>query len=457
MKKSILTIALAAMMLVAFTACEQQVPNVLPDDVNYITIVQTEDAVEGKAFDPSLFNVMVYSSNPNVAPVTVSGKGYVSLSDTSATTFAAGQKVNATYAGKTASPLAVSVAEVLDVKVEGFPESVVQNAAMLKTSTLTASVTLSNGTELELGADDYTIWYDVSAAVTGEDEEGTPVTAKVFFDIENTGTPVLSKTVANLKVTKDTSNDPKAIEKKEVDELSVKWTITGVDGKTRTENTNSITVYAGESVTYTLYGGIADDDTNRPLYEMKSGDYALSLDTLSNVIGKAFGANDITGKTIGTAPNTTTVQPYTATVNFVSDSPEDSNYEAGSVAPITLSVTVKDNIVSVPSGSWIWDSNGDGKADEIQAATAFSITTPAYITKTVKSVGGEDVKLVAATIKDRSSWTDKEVVAGSEIKVTFLWEVNSTDKGSYPSTIKGEDTVTIKVAAATQPQPDTGA
>ena len=222
MKKSILTIALAAMMLVAFTACEQQVPNVLPDDVNYITIVQTEDAVEGKAFDPSLFNVMVYSSNPNVAPVTVSGKGYVSLTDSSAKTFAPEQKVTAVYAGKTASPLAVSVAEVLDVKVEGFPESVVQNAAMLKTSTLTASVTLSNGTELELGADDYTIWYNVSAAVTGEDEEGTPVTAKVFFDIENTGTPVLSKTVANLKVTRDTSTDPKAIEKKEVDELSVK-------------------------------------------------------------------------------------------------------------------------------------------------------------------------------------------------------------------------------------------
>lgn len=457
MKKSILTIALAAMMLVAFTACEQQVPNVLPDDVNYITIVQTEDAVEGKAFDPSLFNVMVYSSNPNVAPVTVSGKGYVSLTDSSAKTFAPEQKVTAVYAGKTASPLAVSVAEVLDVKVEGFPESVVQNAAMLKTSTLTASVTLSNGTELELGADDYTIWYDVNAAVTGEDEEGTPVTAKVFFDIENTGTPVLSKTVANLKVTRDTSTDPKAIEKKEVDELSVKWTITGVDGKTRTADTAAIEVYAGESVTYTLYGGIADDDTNRPLYEMKSGDYALSLDTLSNVIGKAFGANDITGKTIGTAPNTTTVQPYTATVNFVSDSPEDSNYEAGSVAPITLSVTVKDNIVSVPSGSWIWDSNGDGKADEIQAATAFSITTPAYITKTVKSVGGEDVKLVAVTIKDKSSWTAEEVVAGSELKVTFLWEVNSTDKSNYPATIKGEDTVTIKVAAATQPQPDTGA
>ena len=158
MKKSILTIALAAMMLVAFTACEQQVPNVLPDDVNYITIVQTEDAVEGKAFDPSLFNVMVYSSNPNVAPVTVSGKGYVSLTDSDAKTFAPDQKVTAVYAGKTASPLAVSVAEVLDVKVEGFPESVVQNAAMLKTSTLTASVTLSNGTELELGADDYAIW-----------------------------------------------------------------------------------------------------------------------------------------------------------------------------------------------------------------------------------------------------------------------------------------------------------
>ena len=57
-KKSIFVVALAATMLVAFTACEQQVPNVLPDDVNYITIVQTEDAVEGKA--PNLAELMKY-------------------------------------------------------------------------------------------------------------------------------------------------------------------------------------------------------------------------------------------------------------------------------------------------------------------------------------------------------------------------------------------------------------
>ena len=446
MKKTILVALIAVAMLFAFTACEQQIPNMLPDDVNYIAIEQTADAVEGQAFDPALFNVVVYSSNPNVGPTTVPGTGYVTLVS-GGDTFEVGDKVKAEYAGVKASELNVSVAEVVDVKVEGFPESVVQGAAMLKTSALTASVTLSNGSELELAADDYTIWYDVDAAVTLEDAEGTPVTAKVFFDIANTGTPVLSKTVANLKVTRDTSNDPKAIEKDEVTKLAVEWTITGVDGKTRTADTAEITVYAGESVSYKLYGDIASNtgESKRPLYELTSADYKLSLDTLSAVIGTPFGANNITDATVGE----TKVQAYTANVMFVSDD-DAPNYGAGSVSGLTLKVTVKDNILSVPEGSWIYDSNGDGKADEIQAATAFNelVSHPEYITKTVKTAGGKTVALVATEIKDKNSWAVNEVVAGSEITVEFKWAVNSTDKSSYPSTLIGSDSVVIKVAAA---------
>lgn len=443
MKKTILVALIAVAMLFAFTACEQQIPNMLPDDVNYIAIEQTADAVEGQAFDPALFNVVVYSSNPNVGPTTVPGTGYVSLVG-GGKTYKVGDKVQAEYAGVKASELNVSVAEVVDVKVEGFPESVVQGAAMLKTSTLTASVTLSNGSELELAADDYTIWYDVNAAVTAEDAEGTPVTAKVFFDLPTSGDPVLSKTVANLKVTRDTSNDPKAIEKDEVTKLAVEWTITGVDGKTRTADTAEITVYAGESVSYKLYGDIADNKTNRPLYELTSADYKLSLDTLSAVIGTSFGPDNITNVKVGE----TTVKAYTANVMFVSDD-DAPNYGAGSVTGLTLKVTVKDNIVSVPAGGWMYDSNFDGTADEAPAATPFSLSGAnnlKKITKKVTSVGGTEVTLVATEIKDRNSWTANEMVAGSTLTVDFKWGVESSQSSNF--TVTGTDSVTIKVAAA---------
>lgn len=62
MKKSILTIALAVMMLFAFVACDSQ-PTLTYKDVKRIEVAQTGDFVVGQSFDPSKFTVTAYYSD----------------------------------------------------------------------------------------------------------------------------------------------------------------------------------------------------------------------------------------------------------------------------------------------------------------------------------------------------------------------------------------------------------
>ena len=68
MKKCILIGALAALMLFAFTACEQ--PGLtLPANVDYITVVQTKDFVDGDKFNAANFTVYAHDTNGGNTPV----------------------------------------------------------------------------------------------------------------------------------------------------------------------------------------------------------------------------------------------------------------------------------------------------------------------------------------------------------------------------------------------------
>ena len=68
MKKCILIGALAALMLFAFTACEQ--PGLtLPANVDYITVVQTKDFVDGDKFSAANFTVYAHDTNGGNTPV----------------------------------------------------------------------------------------------------------------------------------------------------------------------------------------------------------------------------------------------------------------------------------------------------------------------------------------------------------------------------------------------------
>ena len=79
MKKSILTIVLAVMMLVAFTACEQQVPQI-PSDNHVLSGIQYVSGpltyYQGDKFDASAYEVqLVYKDN--ISPVTANGSLYL--------------------------------------------------------------------------------------------------------------------------------------------------------------------------------------------------------------------------------------------------------------------------------------------------------------------------------------------------------------------------------------------
>ena len=102
MKKSILTIVLAAMMLVAFTACEQSMPTY--KNADYITISQNTPFIAGQTFDANNFDVTVHYTDGSTS--VIPGAGVVKV----ATGWDTGDvaKKGATVSAALTSSLAVS-------------------------------------------------------------------------------------------------------------------------------------------------------------------------------------------------------------------------------------------------------------------------------------------------------------------------------------------------------------
>ena len=71
MKKTILTIMVAAMMLVAFTACEQQMPSY--KNADFVSVDQTKAFIAGQPFDASYFTVTLHYTDGSTSQVSPSG------------------------------------------------------------------------------------------------------------------------------------------------------------------------------------------------------------------------------------------------------------------------------------------------------------------------------------------------------------------------------------------------
>ena len=141
-KKSIFVVALAALMLIAFTACEQQ-PNVWNPNgktPTMATITQTGSFVYGQQFDASKFSVEVTYEDGSVS--TISGSGIVTLDSTSSWV-KDGDKVNVALGknGSVTGTASVYVSKIDSVTVEGPTE--IQLA--------------EDETTTEVTADDYTV------------------------------------------------------------------------------------------------------------------------------------------------------------------------------------------------------------------------------------------------------------------------------------------------------------
>ncbi len=121
MTKKVFIGVLAALMLFAFVACENQVPTYR--EVSYISVEKVQDVISGQPFVGSMVNVIVHYTDGGVE--SVSGAGYVSADDSVDTTKAF--SVTAKYAGKTADYTILPVDPVSAVITADEVKSIAEN------------------------------------------------------------------------------------------------------------------------------------------------------------------------------------------------------------------------------------------------------------------------------------------------------------------------------------------
>ena len=112
-KKSIFVVALAALMLIAFTACEQQMPTY--KNVSFITVSQLNDVIIGQPFDASNYEVTVhYTDNstevfPGNGRVTTDETAFTSAYDVTATIGSGTSAVSDTIEVTPVAPTAIAI------------------------------------------------------------------------------------------------------------------------------------------------------------------------------------------------------------------------------------------------------------------------------------------------------------------------------------------------------------
>lgn len=392
MKKTILVALIAVSMLFAFTACEQQIPNMLPDDVNYIAIEQIGTAVEGKAFDPSLFNIVVYSSNPNVAPVTVPGAGYVTTKDTDKL-FDSATTVEASYAGVQASPLAVEVATIESVTITGLPETAEKDAKVVDKNTLTAEATLSNGETLPLTVSDYDVTYSTSTVTdtTDPDDKGSAVTVSVWLDGESN---VYSNSTTYYVVITPAVTSPATFEGIEV---TYTVTRTGVAEPIAKDVTtlSGVNLYVNDVVYAKVTKVMSEDESNSTLaYGATIG---TNFQVTANTGLSTYGWNaESNGDYQGTYKFTVDSARKTATINF---------YDAAS--------GISDNTtIDISAGSPVVTVSNLSASQNNTTVSANTNITPANISTYV------DFNGISKDDGNTTTATDTPVV-GTDYTITF--------------------------------------
>ena len=210
-KKSIFVVALAALMLIAFTACEQPVPG-LSKSIIDATIVQNGTFLVGQPYDASKFSVNVTYSDKSTG--TLEGVNVVYVGggeDSSAASVANGDKVQVTlpvsapnYSGTSNVQKDVTftgsiVAYQIDsIEVTAGPESYVYanqgQSLPSKDFTVVASYRDSSGTTqtVTMNAADYEVtasYDDTEPADTSDETKSVDATATVTL-LEKFGTSI---------------------------------------------------------------------------------------------------------------------------------------------------------------------------------------------------------------------------------------------------------------------------
>ncbi len=447
MKKSILTIALAAMMLVAFTACEQQMP--VYKSADYIEINQVSDFIKGQDFDANWFSVTINFTDGSTK--TVAGSGVVTEADWSK------YSVTATVKTVNGDMTQSFTATALD------PESIVIDAAtnpvtqVYVEATKNANVKVNvKGATLVAGNAEWVLGAEELAKVTVDDVILTPaermaagaytknLVAKYNGEAIDTASTVVVNVVADPKNPADPSYEEPAqpLTKDDVQSLGVEWVITGDEESKSTSK--SFTATVGDTVTYTIYGLSATGEK----IELEDDDYEVISGSIPST---ELAQDDITGYVDPDDEEAVAVKPFEATIKFVPDTDKTTpNY--GLDATINLTLTVNDaltqtTIDAVTASDFMYkptEKEGVWTATEVPADKALTVKASDFIA-IVETEGGKEVKLQGTELyRGEGSFDKEEVTAGSTLNVSFKWATADDTYGAYTGVAENASITVVK-------------
>lgn len=424
-KKSILVMVLAALMMFAFTACENNVPSY--QAVQYVTVAQVADIIEGQTPYAEAFEVTVHylDGTTDVFPGTGRVKFGTEGSNKTATATIAEQ--DDTVIVKFVKPEAITVTATVGAQTVSYTEGELPDFDI--EATVTAATITAGNASWELD-DTELANVEATAVLAGANRKivGTHTSAlKVTFDGESIATSSTVDIVVNdnpkdpnSPAYEETPDDPT---KADVTKLGVKWTVTPA-GKEATDaityTTNNITVNVDDKVAYTIVGLTSDDKevTLKPGDTQILAGNTLALTSGSYTTKKA----DITSEK---------VKALTATIQFVPDKDDTSgNYDKD--IQLTLSVTVKDKLDESSLTSLTWKYDGKTSIEKVEGQGVTLDVTK--FTAEAKTVGEEVVLLRGYEFYgiDETSWTADEVKESSFTtkNVNFRWNSQDSD---YPA------------------------
>ena len=314
MKKTILVTLVAAMILFAFTACDNSAAYPVYRNVAYISIDQTGDFVKGQVFDASKFtvNATYTDGTTSEVPAVVKGDSWDSTAAKTEVTATLDVLLADGTTGKVTTTLPVTLYDWKSVSVTGFSAEVATNGTnnfddfrpAINDGTASVSVAYANGSVTLSAADVANItvsWDPADSTLDPSDlEEGDTVALKID-EVKVNGTAIATSVASDLVATIVPASGPAT--KADVTELVVTY--------------DNVVKYGATFVEPTVVGKTA---SGAEVKLTKTTDYV-------------FGNGIPTG-------NISSLDPISFTVYFVVGDSGNKN----TVAPVTCNYTVADQI-----------------------------------------------------------------------------------------------------------------
>ena len=264
MKKSILTIVLAAMMLLAFTACNDQVTYKVP--VGMTAEASKTEYLVGETFDPSTVTITVDYSDGSSRTMSgtdvgmASGKfdaaGYVSIPVEYGTTTSAGTS-------KLTASVSVIAYSVEKATVSSLPATGTfsGNEVTIDDSAVSVAVSYNNGQGTRtLAAGEFEVKADITTPAAGKQD------ANVSLEVFGKSVTAVTPDTWEITLTKETKA-PGTYDPEKADGMIVRLSYVDADGETQTANGTSSsaasltgTFYVNDVINWEVY--LIDEDDN---------------------------------------------------------------------------------------------------------------------------------------------------------------------------------------------------